>query len=243
MLNEIHLADYCATFLGYGNWKAPVWFIGIEEAGGHNESSAATHIRTWHERGRASLDSAPEFCRASGIHQWHGNDAQSQSTWSQLIRLLLVAQGKPDSPAAILNYQRTRLGAANGETCLLELFPLPSPNVRAWNYGKWSQLTWLQTRETYEGHIAADRVKMLRQKIDLYKPRLVIFYGSSQLKHWQKIMGSGTYARPIADKLIANERDGAAFFVIKQPAAFWHRIKRDDYFREIGRYFNKNYSM
>jgi len=238
MLNEIYLANYCAMFSGYGKWEAPVWFIGIEEAGGYNESTAAAHIGTWHERGRVSLDSVPEFRRASDIHQWHVNDAKPQPTWEQLIRLLLVAQGKPDSPAAILDYQRARLGVATGETCLLELFPLPSPSVRVWNYGKWTTLPWLQTRPAYEQKIAAQRIEAIRAKIELCKPPVVVFYGSSQLKHWRKIMGAGTYARPIADKLIAHERDGTAFFVIKQPGNFWHRTKRDDYFREIGHYFS-----
>jgi len=240
MLNETLLENFCATFAGYGSWQAPIWFVGIEEGGGETELAVCARLAAWHERGQSSLESLPEFCRASGITQWHGNDAQPQPTWEQLIRLLLVAQGKSDSPAAILDYQCTRLGIPSGETCLLELFPLPSPSIQTWNYGTWTTLPWLQTRPAYEQKIVSQRIEAIRTKIDLCKPPVVIFYGSSQLEYWRRIMGPGTYARPIPDKLIAHEH-GTVFFVIKQPGAFWHRIRRDDYFREIGRYFHKNH--
>ena len=34
MLNPSILNNYLESFFGYGRWSAPVWFIGIEEAGG-----------------------------------------------------------------------------------------------------------------------------------------------------------------------------------------------------------------
>ena len=149
---------------------------------------------------------------------------------------------KPDGAYRPLTYQRTRLGIPSGETCLLELFPLPSPSVRVWNYGKWTTLPWLQTRPAYEQRIVAQRIAAIRTKIDLCKPPVVIFYGSSQLKYWRRIMGPGTYACPIPDKLIAHERGGTAFFVIKQLGAFWHRAKRDEYFRKISRYLHQHHA-
>lgn len=242
MLDSATLTDFCATFTGYGHLRAPVWFIGIEEAGGKTESAVANHMATWQKRGRKDLESAPEFYPASGNDAWHG-DGTPQPTWTQLIRMLLIAQGKADSPAAILNYQLTRLGATDGETCLLELFPLPSPKLAIWNYKDWSELPWLQGREAYEQKIVHHRIGLLRQKIDAGRPRTVIFYGDGKLKHWRQIMGAGTYARPIPDKLIAHVRDDIAFFVIRHPADPKLGSEQDDYFREIGRYFRDNYGV
>jgi hypothetical protein len=122
MLNAATLTDYCATFAGYGHWRAPIWFIGIEEAGGKTESSVQNHLDTWHQRRRKNLESAPEFYPASGNRAWHDCSAIPQPTWTQLIRMFLVSQAKADSQSAILDYQRTRLGSTDGETCLLELF-------------------------------------------------------------------------------------------------------------------------
>jgi uracil-DNA glycosylase len=114
---------------------------------------------------------------------------------------------------------------------------LPSPNLATWNYADWSKLPWLRSRQAYEQSITKQRILLLRQKIDACQPRVVIFYGDGQLKHWRQIMGAGTYARPITDKLIAHERDDIAFFVTRHPADPMLGPRRDDYFREIGRYF------
>jgi hypothetical protein len=238
MLTAATLIDYCTTFFGYGHWRAPVWFVGIEEAGGKTESSVTKHLAAWHERTRKDLESAPEFYPTTGNNNWHGRNATLQPTWTQLTRMLLIAQGKPDLSSAILDYQRDRLGSMDGETCLLELFPLPSPNFDIWKYAEWSDISWLRNRQVYEQNIGKKRVLLLRQKIDIYRPRVVIFYGSSQLKYWQQIMGAGTYQRPLPNKLIAHERDNIALFVTKHPSDPKLGQQRDDYFREIGRFFH-----
>jgi hypothetical protein len=241
MLHAATLTDYCTTFVGYGQWRAPVWFVGIEEAGGKTESSVTNHLGAWQKRTRKDLESAPEFYPTTGNNDWHGGNATLQPTWTQLTRMLLIAQGKSDSHSAILDYQRSRLGSMDGETCLLELFPLPSPNFNTWKYAEWSDIAWLRSRQTYEENISNQRVLLLRRRIDACRPLVVVFYGSSQLKYWQQIMGAGTYARPIADKLIAHERDNIAYFVTRHPADPKLGQQRDDYFREIGCFFHDKY--
>jgi len=229
------LTKYANTFFGFGHWKAPIWFVGIEEAGGETIEEVHDRIQAWAGFGQSKvLQDAPQFYPASRQMSWHGPKAKPQDTWKQLIRVLLVARGQNDTPDMILNYQRNRLGAADGETCLLELFPLPSPSVDCWNYADWSKLPWLQTRTAYEQNVLSHRISLLRQSIDHHRPRVVIFYGDGQLKHWQRIIGPGTYQRPIADKLIAHERNRLHFFITKHPTNPNLRPTTDDYFREIG---------
>jgi hypothetical protein len=52
MLNPSALVKYLERFFGYGRWDAPIWFIGIEEAGGHIESELEKRLAVWeaHER-------------------------------------------------------------------------------------------------------------------------------------------------------------------------------------------------
>src|ERR1700690_2680855 len=102
MFDDTTLTDYCETFAGYGHWHAPVWFVGIEEAGGQTESAVAKHLEAWAERGRKDLEDAPNFYPASGNNAWHGSAAKLQPTLAQLIRMLLLAQGKSDSQNAML---------------------------------------------------------------------------------------------------------------------------------------------
>jgi hypothetical protein len=128
MLNPALLSDYCEKFFGYGRWTAPIWFIGIEEAGGHNEAEIERRLETWSARGRLDLEDAPSFYPACGNAAWHGTGATLQPTWEQLIRMLLRGRGVEDTKAALLDYQQ-KLGASTGETCVIELLPLPSPRT------------------------------------------------------------------------------------------------------------------
>jgi hypothetical protein len=97
-------------------------------------------LDTWNRKGKAELEDAPKFYPESGNERWHGATASLQSTWAQLIRMLLAARGLPGTKAAILNYQGQQLGSRGGETCLAELLPLPSPKIKEWYYPKWSKL-------------------------------------------------------------------------------------------------------
>ena len=130
LLDESRLVDYCTTFFGYGHWAAPVWFIGIEEAG--DDTKIVQRLDEWNKRNRNDIEDAPSFYPSlQGNAEWHGLAAIPQPTWTQLIRMLLIAQGKDDSPDHVLDYQRHHLGTADGETCLLELLPLPWPRAAA----------------------------------------------------------------------------------------------------------------
>jgi len=121
------------------------------------------------------------------------------------------------------------------------LFPLPSPNVATWNYANWSESAWLRSRQIYEQHVVNQRISLIRKRIDACRPRVVIFYGDGQLKYWRQIIGAGTYARPIPHKLIAHKRDNIVFFITRHPADPKLGHQRDDYFREIARFFCDNY--
>src|SRR5262249_46054789 len=158
-------------------WKAPIWFVGIEEAGGATDQEVAQRLNVWNSRGRHELEDCGSFCHAIGNYRWHDARPTPQPTWAQLIRMLLLARGKSDCADALLDYQRTRLGNYDGEVCLLELFPLPNPSFTSWRYAGWSKLPWLQTREQYTSHVLSNRIALLVKRIKEYKPKAVIFYG------------------------------------------------------------------
>src|SRR4051794_15088674 len=104
------LTDYTRRFYGFGDWKAKVWFVGIEESNDATFDQVASRLRTWNARGAKELENAPDFFAAAGIDSGHGAKAKVQPAWSQLIRMLLLARGERDSEKEILNFQRTRLG-------------------------------------------------------------------------------------------------------------------------------------
>ncbi len=239
-MNDALLTDYCNNFFGFGSWKAPIWLVGVEEAGGWSLVDVENRLRAWQEHGRKSLEDALSFYPASGNSTWHGMNNKVQPTWRQLIRMLLLAQGKKATEWRILDYQRAQLGCENGATCLLELFPLPSPSVQIWNYNQWSALPWLQTRKLYAAEIRAGRENELRRKIGEHEPRVVIFYGSdgSLLPSWSSIAG-GHFQQAIENEeiLLWRKNDNTAFFVTRHPAA-----ENDGYFHTIGRFLLANHA-
>jgi len=242
-LDDATVTDYCNKFLGFGRGKAPVWFVGIEEAGGWTVEDVQNRLRAWHEHGRKRLEDAPRFYPASGITTWHELHAQFQPTWKKLIRMLLLAKGKLDTDEAIFDYQRNHLGAADGEACIVELLPLPSPTTGDWNYAEWSSLPWLRSRNHYVQAIRAGRENELRLQISEHEPKAVIFYGLelpgrlSLLPGWSSIAG-GRFDQAIRDEqiLLWRRNVNTSFFVTRHPSA-----ESNEYFCKIGRFLRENH--
>lgn len=241
MLDASLLSDYCERFFGFGRWNAPVWLIGIEEAGGHDEAEIKLRLDTWAARSRLALEDALSFYPALGNNAWHGSEAELQPTWQQLIRMLLRTQGEADTGPALLDYQRRHLGSANGETCVVELLPLPSPRTGIWNYSHWCALPWLQNRTEYLRAMREKRARMLMEQLRVGRPKLVVFYGTtlpgpvSLLPTWARIAGADFYqAVPDRRILLESKSNRTSFFVTKHPAAEDIRPNADAYFREVG---------
>jgi len=235
MLPGTLLTEYADKFYGFGTWDAKIWFIGIEEAGGWQEQDVQRRLDAWKLNGKRDLEDAPKFYPASGNKRWHDDEACQQPTWKQLIRMLLVARGKPDTDDALLNYQRCDFGCAGGRECLAELLPLPSPSSTAWNYLKWSGLSWLHSRSLYQNHVLLERAYSIQQKLERYRPRVVIFYASTWHRLWG-VIARGVWTQAIQGKLMGLERDGTTFYVTRHP-----RAESDDYFHEIGLFLRRKH--
>ena len=244
MLNSSALNTYLESFYGYGRWSAPIWFIGIEEAGGKAEREIEERLAVWASRGHQELEDAPTFYPASGNHAWHGESATPQATWKQLIRMLLLARGKCDDDKATLDYQRTQLGSSSGDTCLAELLPLPSPGTATWNYNRWSDLPRLTSRQSYHAAMPGTRAETLKDRCSLYRPAVIIFYGlemadgTKLLPIWARIAG-GWFDQAIERKriLLCRRNEHTMFFVTRHPVS-----ESQDYFGEIGAFLRDNYS-
>jgi hypothetical protein len=234
MLPDALLKDYADKFYGFGTWNAKIWFIGIEEAGGWEEADVQHRLEAWKKQKR-ELEDAPSFYPDSGNHRWHEEGASIQSTWKQLIRMLLVGRGNPDTDEAILDYQRSNFGRCDGRECLAELLPLPSPSTTTWKYGNWSNLPWLKRRGDYQTYVMLERSSAIQQMIEKHRPKVVIFYASTWHRLWG-LVARGVWTQAIDGKLMGLERDGISFYVTRHP-----RAESDGYFRQIGAFLNKEH--
>jgi hypothetical protein len=222
------------TFYGYGNYQGKYWFIGMEEAGGDFQD-VNHRINIWANRGKKEIDDLAEYHIAMGWTAGFEEGAPIQPTWKGLIRTVLSAEAKENIETQnIRKYQIYELGRENQATCLLELFPLPSPSLHHWIYGQYSHIAYLRSRQTYEDYYLDMRINHIANRIREHKPKGVIFYGKLYEYSWRKItekITSNDFELTSQGFLIC--RDSQTVFVIaKHPVAFG---VTNEYFHSIGR--------
>lgn len=230
MLDDNAIERFAHGFFGYGSWAAPVWIIGMEEGGGGSIEEVSRRMTAWEARGRRELEDLGSYHEAIGVTRHVGEKPALQPTWSKMIHVFLGANSLPANSELVRNFQSRELGRANGDTCILELLPLPSPNVRTWLYAS-SKLAYLSDRERYRRHIAPRRIERIREHIRTYHPRAVVFLGLAYMSFWQQIAGREFICQDDAGARVLSAH-GTTFVVARHPAS---RGVTNAYFREVGR--------
>ena len=183
----------------------------------------------------------PELLDLRGHHQggdldsFVGGPEELQKTWSNLIRIVLGAEGRSADNEEVRAYQQYRLGRMGGETCLLELMPLPSPDAGTWHYREWTLSPDLRDRATYMKRHANSRAEKLQGKIAGHRPTVVVFYSLSYLPWWRLVAGVPLTETAIGGvKSLVGRSQHTVFVVVPQPA---HRAKGKgkDYYVQVGR--------
>jgi hypothetical protein len=190
MLKQDTLRAFMNTFMGYGDFNADTWFIGMEEGGGNSVEDVRTRIGTWAKRGGRILEDCAEYHHAIGAgHLFTSPVRAAQSTWDWLMRAQLMSEGKANDAAASKVMQAEHWLRSGSNTCCIELLPLPSPNTNIWHYDQFSDDPTLRNRARYKASMLPTRISAIRNAIHEYKPRNVVFYSKQYLAHWQQIAG------------------------------------------------------
>jgi hypothetical protein len=161
-----HLLD----FVGYGKLDAPVWFLGMEEAGGGEENiRARLKFRT--------VEDCAEAHRILGITKHHWGPRTIQRTWRGMCYIMLKLENKPTDAESIRNYQAESLGRFGGQTLLVELMPIPKHDIGAWGYEE--LIPQFKSREDYYQKVKPRRRVYLQGLIRNHSPKIVVGYGKS----------------------------------------------------------------
>jgi len=204
------LPDYCKRFFGYGSWKAPIWFIGMEEGGCSCQGTIGLRLRYWWLRGTKSLENAPEFFRLIGQGCWFCDHAKLQPTWKQLIRIQLVFNRQEANDNAILSFQKEHWGKRERDrrrmSCFVELYPLP-PSAKKPRY--------------YDNWCAPIRVKALKRSIRTNSPKAVVFCGMKYLDHWREIVGDTNFQpqNMQGGRIMTCRHNRTSYYVILHPTS------------------------
>ena len=176
--------EHLLSFVGYGNLSAPIWFLGMEEGGGGEEN---LRRRLSFER----IEDLYEGHKKLGILKHHEGYRKIQPTWRGMCVIMLNLMGEDPTTDAIRAFQAERLGRSSSNTFLLELMPLPKPNMDAWDYD--GLLPQFGSKEDYYEQILPQRVEYLRSLIDRHSPAAVIGFGKSYWHHYRKLFPTSEF--------------------------------------------------
>jgi len=172
-----HLLD----FIGYGRLCADVWFLGMEEGmeksmeeGGGVEENIRTRLEF------KQVEDCAEAHKILGITKYHWGKKIIQRTWRGMCYIMLSLEGKPVDKESIRNYQADHLGRFHGKSLMCELMPIPNRRTKDWGYE--TLIPQFKSREEYDRIVRPSRVKLLREKIQKYRPKIVVCYGKV---NWQ----------------------------------------------------------
>lgn len=194
------------NFAGYGNPKAGLWFVGMEEHGHGTVYDLSKRVETWAKLGQNKLEGLGTFhLEAYPGHPGFHEPIRVQKTWGQLIRLLLAWRREKVTDDRIKEVQKSDWGTISGDTALVELLPLPARRIRDWRYADSApDLPELMSRSVYREKWEPKRIDLLKQCIDEAKPKAVVFYG----KRFEKV------GEPIAETTFdQDEFDGIPFWI------------------------------
>jgi hypothetical protein len=177
--------EHLLNFVGYGRLDAPVWFLGMEEAGGGEDNlRARLKFRT--------VEDCAEAHRILGITKHHWGRRVIQRTWRGMCYIMLKLDNKATDVESIRNYQAESLGRFGGQTLLVELMPIPKSSIGAWGYEE--LIPQYASREDYYQKVKPRRLAYLQGLIRENKPQIVIGYGKSYWPDYRALFGEMDFA-------------------------------------------------
>ena len=201
MFDDKILEEYINTFLGYGNSKGDICFIGLEEGIaveylqlernprlGFDEVNKKLQI--WKSREKKELEDCRDFHLATN-DIWHNTNSKIQRTWQGSIRTVLSYEGKDTNDSNILDFQINRLGRFNENHSIIELRPLPSKKVAGskWFYKFFSKIDYLKSKKDYEMFITHKRIENIKKFINRSSFKHIVFLSlaGEYRSYWKKI--------------------------------------------------------
>ena len=186
------IEERITNFLGYGNPKSKIWFIGMEEGaneeerlewypeGIYNQNHRDKYYINWFEAREKNIKQ--EADKAFGDQRTDTEyNLWNNSGFPKLYKLLLFLLDRKNWK---LEMKEELTEYLHDNVCLLEFNPIPFRK----NKGKFvGTFFWTDYVKLYGpnplgkfiNYISKRRIKLIKDKIKFYHPEIVIFYGLS----------------------------------------------------------------
>ncbi|KKW11627.1 MAG: hypothetical protein UY50_C0009G0013 [Parcubacteria group bacterium GW2011_GWA2_49_9] len=215
------LNDRINNFWGYGSLESPTWLVGMEEGFCVTSDTAADRkmlerqflLPTANGMFDASRPIDKDICDLTNLSPFLPN-AKLQRTWEFPITLyMFLRKGKVSHGDEVVDFQRSTLAdGKKNEVATLELMPLPSPSTSAWLYG---DIQGFETRKSYLKAYKRARAHGLRELVEKYSPKLVIFYSVGYLRDWEVV--NGKMFEEVMHQMYFSKTEKTSLCVIPQP--------------------------
>lgn len=241
MLNDEILEKYIHNFYGYGNLNSNYWFISLEEGEGNSAEETKKRLEVWEKRGGRSIEECKEFHIEFGKTKWFIYHPATQPVWRRYIRFYhyLINDknfiNSSEQNEIIRKYQRDKFGKLDGEFSILELRPLPAPNVVTWKYGNISNLSYLNNRETYKDYIDNFRIEKIKTMIEKHRPKNIFFFGTSEKDKWKQIIQKPIKKNTELDFYFSNN-ELSEFYILKHTVS---KGTTNKYFENVAQFIYK----
>ncbi len=176
-------------FLGYGNLRGKVWFIGLEEGFQSpytkpKHSDFEEYLQKQHQN-RMNFEETMDLDKAMvQMEGWQNFEEKIKHTkthtWLFMSKLLEGLEVDYES------YLHTTLGHKSSNHLITEILPLPTPSN---NDKDWPTLyhKYYATKKEYKRVELPYRIKLLRDKILQYQPSVIMCYGISKWASFEKV--------------------------------------------------------
>ena len=179
MIDDATLVEYADTFRTYGNRSGRHWFLGLEEGGAEGAADIERRLEGWVEAGRPGIEALSDGTGTDAAAHFDASrpgGAKPHPTWAAQIRVQLGIEGAPDTAAEIARRQAFEHGTADGDTCLLELLPLPSPSPSRWLYGRLSREARFASRAACQAHYLEPRLARIDALVREHRPATLAMF-------------------------------------------------------------------
>lgn len=232
------LWDFSNKFLGYGNIKAPIWFIGMEPGSPDNKKLLKKFFTVWAERNKPAVDDV----KASHLQIGHShytrffeNPVIYERTWGGLIKILFTIDGNDEfNIEDVKNYQKDKFGRLNSNHCILELFALPAKNIKTQYWDNHYRKHFNITKAEFFKKQLKKRISIIKELIIKNKSKTIIFYGSTYKKFWEEIAGCKINQTKIfnEEKIFYKSFNKTKYIVCHHPVAYG---VTNEYLAEVGK--------
>ena len=176
--------DILNNFLGFGHPSAPIWFIGLEEAGGWSaDPTRDAEMYRLYARGWFHLEPGTIADKARSCGRRY---TKVYEIMSKIVVAVLGETCAVDWRA----YRDQRLFVEGGEVFQANLYPLGKKSLATWP-SEYRDLFDISSIEAYYSAVRETRLPLLRHLHEQSQPRITICFGKTAWPDFMALLNLG----------------------------------------------------